>query len=204
MEVLPLSSHDIPEAAQALTRAFWNDPSMQALFEPFSEPERLHRFGLFYTATLATCVRCGWPLAVRVGGRIAAAGTVYPPGAYPLPGWQQARLLANGMLRAGWFDRRTWRVTREMMKSFREVEQEHPRRPHYYLEWVGVTPERQGQGLGTALFAMVLRRAEREGVGCYLETENARTLALYRRLGFEVYREKDIMGVQTWFLWREP
>ncbi len=204
MEIFTLSASQIPEAAQVLAQSFWSDPAMQALFELFDEPERRRRFGLFFAATLAACTRRGWALAVRCEDRIAAVGTIYPPGTYPLPMWEQARLLAGGMLRGGWLEPNTWRLTRDMRRSFREVEREHPTRPHYYLEWVGVTPERQGHGLGTALFETVLRRADSEGVGCYLETENARTLALYERLGFEVYKNKEVMGVTTWFLWREP
>lgn len=84
--------------------------------------------------------------------------------------------------------------------------QAHPvGRAHAYLWMIGVTPERQGQGLGTALMAPVLERCDREGLPAYLEASNARSRALYERLGF-VFTGKAIElpdGPTIWPMWRE-
>ncbi len=204
MEVISLSPHHLSEAAQVLLDAFYTDPSVLAMFEGLDEAEQRRRLLLYFRAALASCLRCGWVLEVRDQGRTVAAGTIYPPQSYPLPGFEQARVLYDGFLRAGVFNRATWTVLQRITQSFSEEEKEHPDRPHYYLEWVGVLPGCQGRGHGTALIDTVLRRANQEGVGCYLETENSRTLPLYQRLGFQVFGHREIMGVPTWFLWREP
>lgn len=83
----------------------------------------------------------------------------------------------------------------------------HPHdRAHAYLLMIGVTPERQGEGLGTALMAPVLERCDREGVPAYLEASSARSRALYERLGF-VFMGTAVQlpdGPQMWPMWREP
>jgi ribosomal protein S18 acetylase RimI-like enzyme len=84
----------------------------------------------------------------------------------------------------------------------------HPSgRDHAYLWMIGVAPERQGQGLGTALIASVLDRCDRDGVPAYLEASNARSRKLYERLGFELAGHPlDLPdgGPRMWPMWREP
>ncbi|MEU1475768.1 GNAT family N-acetyltransferase [Streptomyces sp. NPDC001668] len=83
----------------------------------------------------------------------------------------------------------------------------HPAgRAHEYLWMIGVAPERQGEGLGSALIGSVLDRCDREGVPAYLEASSARSRALYQRLGFElVERPLELPdGPQMWPMWREP
>lgn len=83
----------------------------------------------------------------------------------------------------------------------------HPSgRAHAYLWMIGVAPERQGAGLGTALIAPVLDRCDREGLPAYLEASNSRSRKLYERLGFELTgRPLDLPeGPRMWPMWREP
>ncbi|MEV6884055.1 GNAT family N-acetyltransferase [Streptomyces sp. NPDC051135] len=83
----------------------------------------------------------------------------------------------------------------------------HPTgRAHTYLWMIGVTPGRQGEGLGTALIESELDRCDREGLPAYLEASSARGKALYERLGFEFTgRALDLPGgPRMWPMWREP
>ncbi|GAA2514841.1 GNAT family N-acetyltransferase [Streptomyces longisporus] len=83
----------------------------------------------------------------------------------------------------------------------------HPAgRAHEYLWMIGVTPERQGEGIGSALVQHVLDRCDREGLPAYLEASSARSRVLYERLGFEFTgRPLDLPnGPQMWPMWREP
>ncbi|MET8133506.1 GNAT family N-acetyltransferase [Streptomyces sp. NPDC005251] len=83
----------------------------------------------------------------------------------------------------------------------------HPEgRAHAYLWMIGVAPERQGEGLGRALIESVLDRCDREGLAAYLEASNARSRALYERLGFVLTgRPLDLPdGPRMWPMWREP
>ena len=83
----------------------------------------------------------------------------------------------------------------------------HPAgRAHEYLWMIGVAPERQGEGLGTALVRSVLDRCDREGLPAYLEASNAHSRRLYERLGFDLTgRPLDLPdGPRMWPMWREP
>ncbi|MER6422153.1 GNAT family N-acetyltransferase [Streptomyces sp. NPDC001137] len=83
----------------------------------------------------------------------------------------------------------------------------HPAgRAHEYLWMIGVAPERQGEGIGSALVQHVLDRCDREGLPAYLEASSARSRALYERLGFQLTgRPLDLPnGPQMWPMWREP
>ncbi|MEV6314501.1 GNAT family N-acetyltransferase [Streptomyces sp. NPDC051776] len=83
----------------------------------------------------------------------------------------------------------------------------HPQgRAHHYLPLIGVTPARHGEGLGRALLTEALDRCDDEGSPAYLEASNARSKALYERLGFSVtdriVRLPD--GPPMWPMWYEP
>jgi GNAT superfamily N-acetyltransferase len=83
----------------------------------------------------------------------------------------------------------------------------HPHdRAHTYLLMIGVSPDRQGEGLGTALMAPVLERCDREGTPAYLEASSARSRALYERLGFAFMGTAVDLpdGPRMWPMWREP
>ncbi|MCD9873879.1 GNAT family N-acetyltransferase [Streptomyces guryensis] len=83
----------------------------------------------------------------------------------------------------------------------------HPAgRAHEYLWMIGVTPEHQGEGIGSALVQHALDRCDREGLPACLEASSARSRALYERLGFELTgRPLDLPdGPQMWPMWREP
>ncbi len=83
----------------------------------------------------------------------------------------------------------------------------HPSgRAHEYLWMIGVTPGRQGEGLGSALIGSVLDRCDREGRAAYLEASNERSRLLYERLGFEAAGEPLALpeGPFMWPMWREP
>ncbi|MGA4851249.1 GNAT family N-acetyltransferase [Streptomyces sp. G5(2025)] len=83
----------------------------------------------------------------------------------------------------------------------------HPTdRPHEYLHMIAVRPDRQGEGLGTALIAAVLERCDEEGLHAYLEASSARSRVLYERLGFTgAGAPLDLPdGPRMWPMWREP
>ncbi|MEV8594780.1 GNAT family N-acetyltransferase [Streptomyces sp. NPDC052012] len=83
----------------------------------------------------------------------------------------------------------------------------HPSgRAHEYLWMIGVAPDRQGEGLGTALIASVLDRCDQERLPAYLEASSERSRRLYERLGFALAGEPLLLpdGPHMWPMWREP
>jgi ribosomal protein S18 acetylase RimI-like enzyme len=65
----------------------------------------------------------------------------------------------------------------------------HVREPHYYVRDIGVHPDTQGRGLGSALMRPLLDRCDQEGLSAYIEASSERSAALYERLGFQHIKE---------------
>jgi GNAT superfamily N-acetyltransferase len=86
------------------------------------------------------------------------------------------------------------------------VEEHQPDEAMSYLSHIGVTPERQGEGLGSALMRDGLARADREGVPTWLETSKATNATYYERFAFRTVVDEDAPGggPHIWFMRRDP
>lgn len=81
----------------------------------------------------------------------------------------------------------------------------HPHEPHWYLNVLGTSPERQGTGLGGRTMDLVLATCDTAGIPAYLESSNPRNMTLYRRHGFEPTGEIPLPdGPSLYPMWREP
>jgi len=78
---------------------------------------------------------------------------------------------------------------------------------HHYLFMLGVSPEQQGQGYGSALLRALSARADDGRLPCYLETDKLSSVRLYERHGYVVTRQRTFPGFPDLTLWcmrREP
>lgn len=195
-EVSLLEHKQIREAAEVLGKAFRDDPMAMAILKNVAPAIRVKRLSVMFASALMTCARRGLPLQVREANSIACASIVYPPGTYPLPSSAQYGILLRSIVRNGFYGVARWLMVLD------RFEKRHPKDAHYYLEFIGVDPSQQGKGLGSSLLSDLSGRADQEKVGCYLETSNARNMPLYQRFGYEIVAEEEILGVNTWFMWR--
>ena len=72
----------------------------------------------------------------------------------------------------------------------------------WYLDAIGVDPDQQGRGIGSALIRFGLDRAVGVGTDAFLETSNARNVGYYERFGFRVVDEGEPApgGPHIWFM----
>ena len=87
---------------------------------------------------------------------------------------------------------------RRMMAVLRQGDQRRKElmpNPHWYLEAIGVDPERQGRGFGSALVRVGVQRADRDQTPVYLETETERNVRFYEHLGFDVVEQTIAAGL---------
>jgi ribosomal protein S18 acetylase RimI-like enzyme len=67
-----------------------------------------------------------------------------------------------------------------------QMDELHPKDPHWYLPWLAVDPPHQGTGLGGELLDRGLARVDADHLPAFLETPNPRTVPFYERHGFSV------------------
>lgn len=77
-----------------------------------------------------------------------------------------------------------------------------PDRPHVHLGPIGVLPEMQGRGVGSALMHRYLAHLKQEQAAGYLETDRPENVEFYKKFGFVVEHEEEIIGTPTWTMWR--
>jgi GNAT superfamily N-acetyltransferase len=79
-----------------------------------------------------------------------------------------------------------------------------PDEPHLHLGPIGVAPQAQRQGVGTALMRYYLDHLRAENLPGYLETDKLENIEFYEKFGFVVEHEEELIGTPTWYMWREP
>jgi GNAT superfamily N-acetyltransferase len=67
-----------------------------------------------------------------------------------------------------------------------QMEHHHPDEPHWYLPMIGVVPDKQGHGYGSALLKHALECCDAAETLAYLEASSSKSVPLYERHGFEV------------------
>jgi len=178
---LPIAERkDIPAIAAMFTAAFSEDVLTRYLLSAAREPEtviydnfrllleRVKNGVLFKTSTECEGAAL-WYLDENPRGHFSANLRVL---AYKL---RQFPLKDIGVL----------------LPFFLRMEKAHHRiikRPHFYLELLGVHPDHQGRGFSSRLLRPVLARADDMGRSCYLETESAENIAIYEHFGFKVVK----------------
>lgn len=186
---------DVPRLADALARAFDGDPPMRWLLS--DQDTRIARARRLFEVMLRR-VHMGRDYCYTTDGVVGGALWV-PPGTWKLGVVDQVVLLP-GMMRV--FGRGLARAQRGLTV----MESGHPTTPHYYLDSLGVEPEWQGRGLGSALMWPVLERCDIERMPAYLNAGSPRSRDLYLRHGFEVTEKFELPddGPPLWRMWREP
>ena len=82
----------------------------------------------------------------------------------------------------------------DMFSVLEQMDRAHPAFEHWYLPWLGVVPDAQGQGLGGQLLEHGLAIVDRTHLPAFLETPNPRTVAFYERHGFVLTAESQSGG----------
>jgi ribosomal protein S18 acetylase RimI-like enzyme len=192
--VRPVSRSDVPATSLTLAKAFADDPVKLHLVGGKQLP--VERAAPFFRVIQTIQLPHGH---VYTTDDHAAAAIWAPPGRWKIPFRAIARHTPTFLRLYG------WRFVPNLA-VLADMERLHPDEPHYYLEIIGTDPAVQGRGLGTALMAPMVERADREGVGMYLESSKESNVAYYTRFGFTVTRELHHRrnGPTMWLMWRDP
>ncbi|MCH2172249.1 GNAT family N-acetyltransferase [Myxococcota bacterium] len=199
----PAPPHRLQDASellaveQVLARAFCDNPLNVAVISTQSAERRLRANRHALRGPLRAASAQGGVWVARSGPRIVAGLITTPPGLYPLP---QPPLVSKllGILGQGLRTASRWGEVHAALQAL------HPIEPHWYLSSLGVDPDAQGAGFGSALLGGWLERVDREAAPAYLETDRQATLRFYSRAGFQIKDSATLLGVPIWTLWRPP
>jgi ribosomal protein S18 acetylase RimI-like enzyme len=196
LRIEPLAPEWIPEVIRVLARAYVTNPLHVAVFGPGA----LAKNELFFREGLA----------VMKGPRVVALDDSRPPGSRivgfvhwvrspqcHLGGMEKLRLVPV-MIR-GFGLRPALGLSRWLSHWARH----EPRDPHVHLGPIAVDPSTQGRRVGRRLMELYRDELERAALAGYLETDRARNIGFYRRFGFEIIREVDVLGVRNHLMSRE-
>jgi GNAT superfamily N-acetyltransferase len=198
VEHLPMSRVD--EAIIVLCNAFREDPIFNFYFPDPTMRAKVLR--IFFNNVIHEHMRFRHVYAAMLEGRVVGAAVWRPPDATAstLPDrirelHARCRLIILSRTAAS-----------KLAQGFERLEAAHPSLAHWYLFFIGLSPELRGSGLGARLMAPVLDAADATSSICYLETPFSQTLPFYRGLGYEVSSEpRPFPGApQLWAMTRTP
>ena len=187
---------DLDGVVSVLTAAFHDDPLMAWAFPDAGSRSR--RLGALWTfmGAEAYLPRGGSTVVPAAIGADAAALWLAPGQHLGAAFWA-----AHGSAFAAALEHDLDRLS----ALSEQMDAHHPAEPHWYLLAIGVSPDRQGGRLGSALLAHTLAIADDAGAPAYLEATSPRSRALYERHGFAATAEFAAPdGPPVWPMWREP
>ena len=194
-EPLDASHTDRPALSRALAGAFMDDPVTNwASPRDDLRPRMLRRF---FDAMLAAKLPGGF---VHCDPDRHGAALWAPPGHWRMTTRQELKVAAS------FADPRLWLRGPLVGRGLLGVERRHPKKPpHFYLAVLGVSPQAQGQGLGSRLMKPVLDLCDADGIPAYLESSKESNIAFYARHGFRLIGEIRLPRGPTMYpMWREP
>ncbi|MDQ4069948.1 MAG: GNAT family N-acetyltransferase [Actinomycetota bacterium] len=178
--VVTLRAGDEDVAAEVLVASHADYPAFRAVFP--NPDQRRRALAPFLGATVRDALGAGVVHGARLDGVLAGVAVWLPPGATPLPPARKLRMMPAMLA-----------VLAAAPRSFptflgygRNVERHHPRDRHWYLVVLGVGPDAQHRGVGTALVEAGLHLVDADGADCYLETSDGANVGFYERFGFSV------------------
>ena len=198
-EILRLDADNDRRAQLLLGRAF-RDYNLMVYAAP-DDKYRLAGVTSLYGALLFDCLRLGEVYITRDCRGVACW---MPPGIGVAGLWRQIR---SGMLAMPFrFGLAGFRRLVAYDNVGQRLHHEHAPMPHWHLSVIGVEPEFQSQGVGSALLQPMLERADGQGAACYLDTHQEANVRLYLRHGFEVAERTQLPGhpVPVYAMLRKP
>ena len=181
-KVVPLARVHIPGAARVIASALTDDPGYRFLLP--DDTRRAGELTALYRITLADTVAHGCGFVTMLGSSITGVVAIYPPGAYPMTLKRCVRIAGWGVLLAA----RAREHLGGLMRLGRLTAPGVPTHT-WYVQAIGVLPDRQRSGLGTALLRAALGLVDQAGEESYLETTRPENVTYYARFGYALIHE---------------
>ena len=193
VEVRDLRPDEFPAAIQLLARGFRDEPLQIASLGP--DPVRRHQRLLVLFAAMFAVMEQQTPLIALDGGTMVGVTGVAPPGTCQ-PSAAQLLHYVPALLPIGL---RSLVRTARVNKSWGAVD---AKERHSHLGPLAVDADLRRRGIGSQILGHYCRQLDDGGLCGYLETDSEDKVRLYQRFGFEVVRERRVIGIPNWFMVR--
>lgn len=177
--VSSLDRRDSAAATALLIAAYQDDPLLFTLVP--DERRRLRVAEWIIRPVMAEVMEHGLADGAWADGGLVGVALWMPPGTYPTA--SRRRLTEPGATIA--LGRMAGLGARRITRSLTAVDRAHPRGPHWYLWFLGVTLSHRDLGIGARLIEAGLARIDAEQEAAYAQIFTERASSLFDRAGFE-------------------
>jgi ribosomal protein S18 acetylase RimI-like enzyme len=184
------------QASKILGKAFATQPSSFAIYKGVSDIDLLStRMTLVFEALLKSS--SGQVFVAKQDGEIVGVMRIVEWPQCQLSPSQRLRMLPLMIRSGGGFGA----LKRGL--EFRGTWAKHdPKKPHYHLDPLGVSPDFQGKGIGSWMMDYYCSIVDSKKMDAYHETDRSENVGFYAKFGFEVIEEQEILGFPNWYMWR--
>jgi ribosomal protein S18 acetylase RimI-like enzyme len=195
LHLRPLDHTDVDEVAALLGRGMADNPIHIAVYGS-DEATRARRHELLMRVLLSSSPAMRID-GVEQGGSLVGVAAAVPPGHCQPKAATRLRLAATA---ATFGPRAAARLVRwNGAWAAQDIAE-----PHMHLGPVSVDRHLRGRGIGNLLMLRHTSSLDSVGVAGYLETDRPDAVGFYRRFGYAVLGEVEVLGVPTWFMRRPP
>lgn len=184
INVREIKEEDIPKAVSALVHAFYDDDLVCYMFP--NERFRKEFLPWVYERWLLLLMNFN---SVFVDEEVRGVAGCIPPSLYP-------RIPFHYLVRAGFLRiipkllfRNFWRPLRAYRDNVSRVRTE-VKEPSWILDILGVHPDAQGRGIGSALVQHLISCANRDKVPAYVITHKEKNIIFYEKNGFKLLNKQ--------------
>jgi ribosomal protein S18 acetylase RimI-like enzyme len=183
------------QVVTALCRAFFEDRILRWIVP--GDDERRRCAAIFYSRFVEAC----WPRGEVYAASAGAGAALWVPPGEQLVGEREAKAFSRELVESAGDDA----CSARMAELLGMLDEHHPAEPCWHLTFMGVDPSARGRGVGSALLAAVLVRADRDHTSAYLEASSPENRRLYERHGFLTMRELSVSDCPPIYaMWRAP
>jgi|SRR5215831_16930170 len=195
LNIRELEAHELDEGAHLLGRGMCNNPNN---VEAFGR-DRRHReraLAKMFLPLLRRTKTTGNVLGAFCKGKMVGIYAITAPGLCQLKSWEKLRFLPAIFLG------NSLSTPVRILHWVDEWSRRDPSEPHWHLGPVAVDRDLQNQGIGRAMMVDFCTRMDNWDTPSYLETDKSENVRFYRKFGFTVIAESEILGVPNWFMSR--
>ena len=196
VDIRELRPSEFVAAARLLTRAMHENPIDVAVFGP--DPDRRQRVLFpFFRRELTGLAKRGLLIGAFDASVMQGVCCMARPGRCQPTFGEKVRMIGT-LTASGALD-----AMPRLAGFVGEWARHDPKQPHWHVGPVGVDPQSQGRGVGSALIADFCRRMDDAGDFAYLETDKRENVPFYEKHGFKVVHDGPVLGLQNWYMSRQ-